>query len=74
MRVAIPSFLELFLVIMALAQSRHSPEPIPEPQIIPAIADPPHPSPPEIAEMLPLHRPSWLPCPPPAISGCTAGS
>ena len=53
MRVAIAGFLGLFVVSMALAQSRQSPEPIPEPQFTPmAPALPPAP-PPEIVELLP---------------------
>ena len=63
MRVAIAGFLGLFLVTMALAQSRHSPEPIPEPQIMPAVTDPPPPPPPEIAEMLPPPPPIVAPMP-----------
>jgi len=35
MRVAIPGFLRLFVVIMALAESCVTPDPIPEPQITP---------------------------------------
>ncbi len=51
MRVAIAGFLGLFVVSMALAQSRQTPEPIPEPQFTPvAPALPPLP---EIVELLP---------------------
>ena len=57
MRVAIAGFLGLFVVSMALAQSRQVPEAIPEPQFVPmAPALPPAPLP-EIVE---------LPPPPPA--------
>ena len=61
MRVAIAGFLGLFLVTMAFAQSRQSPEPIPEPQIMPALAELPPPPPPEIAEMLPPPPPVMAP-------------
>lgn len=61
MRVAIAGFLGLFVVSMALAQSRHSPEPIPEPHITPALAELPPPPPPKIAEILPPPPPTVAP-------------
>lgn len=52
MRVAIAGFLGLFVVSMALAQSRMTPEPIPEPPFTPMAPALPTP-PPVIAELLP---------------------
>ena len=67
MRVAIAGFLGLFVVSMALAQSRPSPEPVPEPQLAPAaLAEFPPPLPPQVAEFLP-------PPPPPVAPIAAAG-